>query len=281
MVLPQQQARNPPSIREASEDKQIHRFLHRSNEKVRNLTRFTCNPMESDAEKEEIERGYRNYLPLHHQIRKIDATNKKTGKGKGIRVCTKSTRIRQRRGSLDDWRCRAPPASRVPAQAREQGAQCPRPYPLDRRGAPAGLHGNGEEASARPRAAAARPTRPCMVAARIRWPHPRIHRLRQQLGVVPAPSGTRALPPHRARIFVGQGRRRWSRGRGRRRWLGPAMKTKGGEGWAHLRWGGQGEEKKGRWGGGGSEVRLERGGEEGEVGFGRGEGNIYLMIDAP
>jgi len=46
---PQQQARNPPSIREASEDKQIHRFLHRSNEKVRNLTRFTCNPMESDA----------------------------------------------------------------------------------------------------------------------------------------------------------------------------------------------------------------------------------------
>ena len=57
MVLPQQQARNPPSIREASEDKQIHRFLHISNEKVRNLMRFTCNPMESDAEKEEIERG--------------------------------------------------------------------------------------------------------------------------------------------------------------------------------------------------------------------------------
>ena len=129
MVLPQQQARNPPSIREASEDKQIHRFLHRSNEKVRNLSRFTCNPMESDAEKEEIERGYRNYLPLHHQIREIDATNQKTGKGKGIRVCTKSTRTRQRRGSLEDWRCRAPPARRVPAQAREQGAQCPRPYP--------------------------------------------------------------------------------------------------------------------------------------------------------
>ena len=102
MVLPQQQARNPPSIREASEDKQIHRFLHRSNEKVRNLTRFTCNPMESDAEKEEIERGYRNYLPLHHQIREIEATNQKTGKGKGIRVCTKSTRTRQRRGSLED-----------------------------------------------------------------------------------------------------------------------------------------------------------------------------------
>ena len=84
MVLPQQQARNPPSIREASEDKQIHRFLHRSNEKVRNLTRFTCNPMESDAEKEEIERGYRNYLPLHHQIREIDATNKKTERGRGL-----------------------------------------------------------------------------------------------------------------------------------------------------------------------------------------------------
>jgi len=58
--------------------------------------------MESDAEKKEIERGYRNYLPLHHQIREIDATNKKTGKGKGIRVCTKSTRTRQRRGSLED-----------------------------------------------------------------------------------------------------------------------------------------------------------------------------------
>jgi len=28
-------------------------------------------------------------------------------------------------------------------------------------------------------------------------------------------------------------------------------------------------------------VRLERGGEEGEVGFGGGEGDIYLMIDAP
>jgi len=27
-------------------------------------------------------------------------------------------------------------------------------------------------------------------------------------------------------------------------------------------------------------VRLERGGEEGEVGFGGGEGDIYLMIDA-
>ena len=181
---------------------------------------------------------------------------------------------------------------RIDAAGRRRQAACPRrrgskmlsarkPYPLDRHGAPAGLHGNWEEASARPRAAAARPTRPCMVAARIRWLHPRIHRLRQQLGVVPAPSGTRALPPRRARIFVGQGRRRWSRGRGRRRWLGPAMKTKGGEGSAHLRWGGQGEEKKGRWGGGGSEVRLERGGEQGEVGFGGGEGDIYLMIDAP
>jgi len=28
-------------------------------------------------------------------------------------------------------------------------------------------------------------------------------------------------------------------------------------------------------------VRLERGGEEGEVGFGGGEGDIYLIIDAP
>jgi len=28
-------------------------------------------------------------------------------------------------------------------------------------------------------------------------------------------------------------------------------------------------------------VRLERGGEEEEVGFGGGEGDIYLMIDAP
>jgi len=28
-------------------------------------------------------------------------------------------------------------------------------------------------------------------------------------------------------------------------------------------------------------VRLERGGEEREVGFGGGEGDIYLMIDAP
>jgi len=28
-------------------------------------------------------------------------------------------------------------------------------------------------------------------------------------------------------------------------------------------------------------VRRARGGEEGEVGFGGGEGDIYLMIDAP
>ena len=199
--------------------------------------------MESDAEKEEIERGYRNYLPLHHQIREIDATNQKTGKGKGIRVCTKSTRTRQRRGSLEDWRCKAPPASRLPAQAREQGAQCPRPYPLDRRGAPAGLHGNWEEASARPRAAAARPTRPCMVAARIRRPRPRIHRLRQQLGVVPAPSGTSSPGSD-------------LRGAG-------ATSLESWKGAPPVAW--VGHEDEGRWGVGASEVRRARGGEEGEV----------------
>jgi len=40
-------------------------------------TRFTCNPTQLDAEKEQIKRGYRNYLPLHHEFHEIDAANRK------------------------------------------------------------------------------------------------------------------------------------------------------------------------------------------------------------
>ena len=50
--------------------------------------------MQLDVENEEIKRGYRNYVPLHHKIREIEAANQKMRKRKGIRVCTKSTRSR-------------------------------------------------------------------------------------------------------------------------------------------------------------------------------------------